>query len=332
MPDGPKPIVDLDFDDAAAQLVALGSPRALAVELLDYLRPALELGRSDLFESYIAWRAARAATEGDKPALVRAVASLHELASRVGPEWHERWSHLADVALVAVSDSKRSEEVARLEGSPVRDLAGAYFDALLATDRRKAVELALGAVDGGLAIQELYLDVFQPVLAEVGRRWERNQLSVGEEHYCTAVTQAIMAQLYPRLFSGESNGKCLVASSVQGNLHEIGIRMVADLLEIEGWDTHFLGADLPEESVLVALEQHEADALALSVTLSSQLSGAASTIARLRDNDRLARVPVVVGGRAFGNDPDVAISIGADAWAPDAVSAIRVLGDLVRAT
>ena len=69
-----------------------------------------------------------------------------------------------------------------------------------------------------------------------------NLLSVAQEHYCTAATQLVMSQLYPRIFSTERRGRTLVAARVADDLHEIGLRMVADFFEMEGWDTFYVGA------------------------------------------------------------------------------------------
>ncbi|MGB9201042.1 cobalamin B12-binding domain-containing protein [Methanobacterium sp.] len=64
-----------------------------------------------------------------------------------------------------------------------------------------------------------------------------------------------MTQLYPHIFQSEKNGHKLVATCVNGEIHEMGIHIVSDLFEIEGWDTYYLGADIPTESILKTLEQ-----------------------------------------------------------------------------
>ncbi|MDZ7776615.1 MAG: hypothetical protein U5L09_13885 [Bacteroidales bacterium] len=54
-----------------------------------------------------------------------------------------------------------------------------------------------------------------------------------------------MSQLYPYIFNSQRVGKSMVAATVGGELHEMGIRMVADFFEMEGWDTWYLGANAP---------------------------------------------------------------------------------------
>src|SRR5690606_1855997 len=112
-----------------------------------------------------------------------------------------------------------------------------------------------------------YQHIFQPSQYEVGRLWQCNKITVAHEHYCTAATQLIMSGLYSYIFSADRIGKTLVACSISGELHELGIRMVTDFFEMDGWDTYYLGASMPDRQLIEALIEHNADVLAISVTL-----------------------------------------------------------------
>ena len=100
----------------------------------------------------------------------------------------------------------------------------------------KRVEQLVGetiCVEQGTPARDIYLQVFQPAQREVGRLGQTNRISVALEHYVTAATQPIMSQLYPRIFSPEKTGRRLIATCVGGELHEIGVRMVADFFEMD---------------------------------------------------------------------------------------------------
>ncbi len=124
----------------------------------------------------------------------------------------------------------------------------------------------------GGAIQDLYIHVFQCVQRELGRLWQINQITVAQEHYCSASTQLIMSQLYPYIFAGEKNGRKMVAACLGGELHEIGLRMVADIFEMGGWDTFYLGANTPPESIVQMLVVEQAELLALSATMNPPMA------------------------------------------------------------
>ena len=191
-------------------------------------------------------------------------------------------------------------------------------------DRRRAHRLVEEALDDGVDVRDLYLHLFQAAQREMGRRWQLNQVSVAQEHFCTAATQLIMSDLYDRIFSTERVGRLVVVTSVAGDLHQIGARMVADFFEMEGWDTVYLGADVPHEDVLDALERHGADGLAVSATMTPHVRAVAELVQRVRTSPAGEGRWILVGGWPFSLDPELWREIGADAMARDAADAVVV--------
>lgn len=144
--------------------------------------------------------------------------------------------------------------------------ADQYLEKLLQKDRYGAEALIKEILAGGVSIKDVYLKVFQPVQWEIGRLWQINKITVAMEHYCTAATQFIMSRLYEYIFSTEKNGLSFVATSVSNELHELGIRMVSDFFEMEGWNTYYLGASTSNEGVADMISNVDADILAISTT------------------------------------------------------------------
>jgi methanogenic corrinoid protein MtbC1 len=211
------------------------------------------------------------------------------------------------------------------------ELARTYLDALLQGERRTASRLILDAVERGISIRDIYLHVFQPAQREVGRLWQLNRVSVAQEHYCTAATQLIMSQLYPRIFSGERCGRTLIATCVGGELHEIGVRMVADFFEMEGWDTYYLGANTPAEAILQTLDKQRADVLAISATMTFHVTIVAELIARVRQRTGASTTPyILVGGYPFLVAPNLWREIDADGSARDAQDAVTTTQRLIK--
>ena len=133
-------------------------------------------------------------------------------------------------------------------GQPNSALLDRYVRARSTPIAKPPGRFVLDAVNSGVPVRDIYLQVFQPAQYEIGRLWQTNRISVAQEHYCTAATQLIMSQLYPLIFSSPRNGLRMVAACVQGDSHELGLRMVSDFFELEGWDTLFLGASTPAGS------------------------------------------------------------------------------------
>jgi len=202
-------------------------------------------------------------------------------------------------------------------------LAKEYLNELLSGDRQSARTLILHALEKGLDVRRAYLEVLQPVQREVGRLWEIDAITVAQEHYCTAVTQLIISQLYPEIMAGPRNGLVMVASCVGRELHELGLRMVADFFELSGWDTRFFGANMPVDQIVVALADVNADVLAVSTTMLAHIESVRTLIAKARKVCH-PDLKVLVGGLPFNRLSDLWKSVGADATAHDAQEAVEV--------
>jgi methanogenic corrinoid protein MtbC1 len=208
-------------------------------------------------------------------------------------------------------------------------MAGEYLEALLRGDRYTASRLVLDAVESGTPVRDIYLKVFQRVQHEIGRLWQENRLSVAQEHYCTAATQMIMSQLYPYVFTSEKIGRTMVAACVAGDLHEIGVRMVADFFEMEGWDTFYLGANTPAPDILKMIEDRNADLMLISATMTFHIAAVGRLIDSIRANRSTGDVKIMVGGYPFNVEPELWRDVGADAFSANALDAIGVADQLV---
>lgn len=200
-----------------------------------------------------------------------------------------------------------------------------FLEAVLAGNRRTAFGVIDRALDAGMDLRALYLEVFQPALREVGRRWELNLITVADEHLATAITQAAMARLYDRLFSAASlGGRLLLAACADNERHEVGLRMICDILEMEGWDTVFLGATVPLDDLVRMVRDRRPDVVALSASIAPHLPRVREAVRVIREE--VPEPPLIaVGGRPFVEDPGLALRVGADLTAPDAAAAAERL-------
>lgn len=212
--------------------------------------------------------------------------------------------------------------------APYADLAQKYLKTLLSADRQQSSFLITNAVKDGIPIKNIYLHIFQPVQWEIGRLWQLNEINVAQEHYATAVTQLVMSQLYPYIFDVNKNGHSLIATCVGGELHEVGIRMVADFFEMAGWDTFYLGANMQTQGIIDSILERRVQVLAISATLLIHIKHVKRMITAIR-NSSAADVKILIGGYVFNVDPTLWQKVGADGYAQDAESAIQKAGELV---
>jgi methanogenic corrinoid protein MtbC1 len=207
--------------------------------------------------------------------------------------------------------------------------ASAYLNHILGERRQAAVDYIMGLHAEGVSLKDIYLSVFGPVQRELGRLWQTRKIGVAQEHYGTAITQLAMARLYPSLFTGERKSRRMAAAGVGGELHELGIRMVADFFEMDGWDSRYYGANLPPAELAKAVAADKPDLLCLSATMPWHVEDMKATISEIRRVPRLASLPILAGGRPFVVSPELWRSVGADGTAATAQGALELAGKLV---
>lgn len=215
-----------------------------------------------------------------------------------------------------------------LPGHPMAGLAREYMACMLRRERNRASDLVMEAAGRGATIGDLYLHVLQPVQYEIGWLWQTGKISVGHEHYCTNATQLVMSMMYPRLFSGRHSGKRVLAACVQGELHELGLRMLSDFFEMAGWDSQFLGANTPRDGVVAMMEEWRPDVVAVGVTMHYHLDEARALVQAVRAAPGCADVKVLVGGYTCRVAEDMWRKLGADGTADDAQKAIELAARL----
>jgi methanogenic corrinoid protein MtbC1 len=298
---------------------------------LSFLAQALALDNQALFIDYIAWvkvkLAQRKVLAGDLAFHLECLAEV--LRDRLPAESGALAAEFVTAAVEAMPGMPEEIPTFLHEGEPLSSLAHQYLESLRRGERHLASRLVLDAVAGGTPVKEIYLHVFQPVQHEIGRLWQTNRISVAQEHYCSAATQLVMSQLYSHIFASEKNGRTLVATCVAGDLHEIGVRMVADFFEMDGWSTFYLGANTPHAGVIASIAEQHADVLAVSATISYHAEAVRELIRVVRLHPAAARVKILVGGYPFGKDPDLWRKVGADGSAPDAQQAIALANQMV---
>lgn len=200
-----------------------------------------------------------------------------------------------------------------------------YQRALLSADLVGAQAVIDEAVAAGASVRGVYLDVLQPTLYEVGRLWSHAEISVAQEHLATAATQSAMARLAESLGGGPrgTHPGVAVVACVSDELHALGGRMVADFLQSDGWDVHYLGALTRSDDLPALASRLGAKVVALSAALPARIPRVREVVAALQALDPAPFV--LAGGQAFGGSRERALATGADAFAGDAGAASTVL-------
>jgi methanogenic corrinoid protein MtbC1 len=293
------------------------------------LAAAVRIEQPVLFANRIEWlrRAARARGKGENE-LKRAVESLCAAVRRELPDnLQAAVAPSLELALAAFEGELPSADSALDAATPAHRLALRYLSLCLEGKPQAAVDLVLGELDRGISPAVIYSDVLIAAQKEIGELWHVGDVSIAEEHLVSETTREVMALIVARHAPPQPLGPSLVAASVVGNAHDIGLRAVTDLFRLAGWRALFLGTNMPAEEIARAAAAFAVELVVMNATLATQLHALGDAIQTIR---RLApRCKVLVGGLAFEGLPDLWRQLGADGHAPTIDAAVPLGAALV---
>lgn len=205
---------------------------------------------------------------------------------------------------------------------PLAEISAGYLAALRAGDRVAALLLIREALTAGIPLPELYRHALQPSLYEVGRLWERGEIGVADEHLATAITRSVMELCASRVKPLPSGPPAIISTCVGPELHDVGLRMVTDCLELGGWNALYLGSNMPLDAIVALAARHQVALVAASITMGSYAPAVRELAQALRQSELGPAVKLLVGGQPFIRTPQLWREVGADGTAGDAVEAV----------
>ena len=188
---------------------------------------------------------------------------------------------------------------------------------LLAGDEAGSWGVVEAALASGTSPADIHLQVLAPAMRAIGDGWQLGSTTIALEHRATAIAQRLVGRLGGRFaMRGRSKG-CFVIGTPPAERHSLPATMVADVLRGVGFDVVDMGCDLPIESFVEAVVATKPlTGVAVSVTYTDGRRAAGALIQAVR---QATDAPVLIGGWAM--DPELAASLGADAYAENAASA-----------
>ncbi|MBB4825426.1 methanogenic corrinoid protein MtbC1 [Sporosarcina luteola] len=118
----------------------------------------------------------------------------------------------------------------------------------------------------------LYEDFLTPAMTYIGQLWERNEITVADEHLATAICDFIISDFeFRSSMSEEGNRKKVMLFGVEGEEHYIGLKMAAAVFQEFGWSVRYLGPNLPLRHAETAANAWQPDVIAMSAALSYRL-------------------------------------------------------------
>lgn len=210
----------------------------------------------------------------------------------------------------------------------------AYNEAIIDTDRDRALEVVREARAEGISPEEIIFRVIIPAI-------EMMMKSVGEDpdanlaqHFLTAsigaeITEEMLAQFaVPPVLAGR-----VIIGTAPGDMHSLGKRIVAGCLKSLMFEVIDLGLNVPAERFVDEAIAHNAQVIGVSAMMMHTARGENGCMGvrrLLKERDLERRFALVAGGAPFRFDPNLYKAVGADACASDGITAGKVIGELIR--
>jgi methanogenic corrinoid protein MtbC1 len=195
------------------------------------------------------------------------------------------------------------------QAPPDRDALGAlvdpFVDALIGSDRRGCAERFETLLLADVPILDLYQGLLQPALYRVGDLWANGRISVATEHMATAICAELMNLAVPYLVNPIRDERRAVVAAVDGELHHIGRRMVADVFELHGWDCVLTTEGLSTEEVLGVISDADPSLLGLSFSVYFHREALRRMLERIRAEH--PDLPILLGGQGLRWESDTAL-------------------------
>jgi len=202
------------------------------------------------------------------------------------------------------------------------------FDGIVNGDQDQVSENVQLALDEGTPPRNILNEGLISAMEEVGDLFERGEFYVPEMLIAARAMKSGLEILQPELMDDEVQAAgSVIIGTVQGDLHDIGKKLVAIMLEGAGFEVQDLGVDVPPEDFVQAIKNDQADIVALSALLTTTMAQMEATIQAIQEAGLRDRVKLMVGGAPVTED--FAQQIGADGFAPDASLAVKLAKSLV---
>jgi methanogenic corrinoid protein MtbC1 len=193
-----------------------------------------------------------------------------------------------------------------------QDIKNKFLNLLIKGNSSEALLFSKYIVHDRESLENFYSKVITYSLYEVGLLWEKGLISVAQEHLATSIVMRIMSFLYMNFILIENNkGKAIITASAN-EFHEVGARIISDILELDGWNVLYLGANTPNEELIKVINEEKPDFIGISVTMAFNINKVKELVSKIRASTDLDNMKILVGGYAFTFGGQSQKKIGAD--------------------
>jgi methanogenic corrinoid protein MtbC1 len=219
-------------------------------------------------------------------------------------------------------------------GRVLDHLITAYNEAIVDTDRERALRVVLDAEQRGVSPEQIVFSVVLPAMDAMMKSISVDLDANLAQHYLTAqIADTVTTAMIPKFAVRPTLSGKVVVGNAKGDLHALGRRILIGCLRARMVDVKDLGVNVAPERFVDEALAFGAQVIGISAMMVHTARGPGGCLKvrqLLRERELEGRLKLVVGGAAFRFDPHLYQTVGADAWAEDAVTGACVIQALTQ--
>ena len=190
-----------------------------------------------------------------------------------------------------------------------------FFTSLISGDRTASRQLVDQMIDAELSAQTIMGELFWPVLEQIQNMNRNDQLAAISFNFATRMLRSMVDQMQMRLAQADRRGQTAIVLTGPEESEEIGGQMVADLLEADGYDVHYIGGGVANDEIINKVAELHINKLVVFGVVPATVPFTRLLIDHMHEIGSCPNVQICVGGGVFNRAEGLAQEIGADVWA-----------------
>lgn len=172
-----------------------------------------------------------------------------------------------------------------------------FLNALLDGDKKQCFQIVDNLVEQNVSVKEIFLGLFQRSMYRIGQMWEKERCSIGNEHVATKIIEGLIEYVAANNLKDRTGKKLALITCIDKEYHELGARMVAGFLEALGWNTLFVGANIPPSETIKFIREKTPDVVGISSSFYINITRLISLIQLIKDE--FPEQEIIVGGQSL---------------------------------
>ncbi|MCA1064137.1 cobalamin-dependent protein [Rossellomorea sp. AcN35-11] len=180
----------------------------------------------------------------------------------------------------------------------MNQLVQTFTRSILAGDVHSLMKLYTSSIHSKIDNFTFYEKIIKPSMYRIGDLWEKNQITVADEHLATATLKYLLASIITHEEASENQPKALLFC-IEGEHHSLGLELANEAFKENHWNTRYLGSNVPVKDALAFIEAWEPHVIGISIGMTTALSRLKECIQEIRSHHQ--DIDIVVGGRLISN-------------------------------